>query len=111
MKRAVFAVCGIALAAVLCGCASQQIVQREFYEPNEATMREREENAPAPQASGCLSARCTCGEAVRFPDERSEEPCKASANPEEAARARARFVSRRSTSKLRRDGAARLTVN
>ena len=79
MKRAVFAVCGIALAAVLCGCASQQIVQREFYEPNEATMREREENAPAPQASGCLSARCTCGEAVRFPDERSEEPCKARA--------------------------------
>ena len=77
MKRTVFAVCGITLAAVLCGCASQQIVQREFYEPNEATMREREENAPAPQASGCLSARCTCGEAVRFPDERSEEPCEA----------------------------------
>lgn len=30
MKRAVFAVCGIALAAVLCDCASQQIVQREL---------------------------------------------------------------------------------
>ncbi len=43
MKRAVFAVCGVAFAAVICGCASQQIVQREFYEPNEATMRERED--------------------------------------------------------------------
>ena len=25
------------------------------------------------KASGRVSARCTCGEAVRFPDERSEE--------------------------------------
>ena len=32
---------------------------------------------PRRQASGCLSARCTCGEAVRSPDERSEELCKA----------------------------------
>ena len=34
-------------------------------------------NAPAAKRSGCLSARCTCGEAVRFPDERSEELCEA----------------------------------
>ena len=39
MKRLVHALCGGVIAAVLCGCASQQIVQREFYEPNEATMR------------------------------------------------------------------------
>ena len=32
---------------------------------------------PRRQASGCLSARCTCGEAVRSPDERSEELCEA----------------------------------
>ena len=43
MKRLVHALCGGVIAAVLCGCASQQIVQREFYEPNEATMRERED--------------------------------------------------------------------
>ena len=43
MKRLVHALCGGVVAAVLCGCASQQIVQREFYEPNEATMRERED--------------------------------------------------------------------
>ena len=43
MKRLVHALCGVVIAAVLCGCASQQIVQREFYEPNEATMRERED--------------------------------------------------------------------
>ena len=30
MKRAVFAVCGVAFAAVICGCASQQVVQREL---------------------------------------------------------------------------------
>ena len=43
MRRLVPVLCGGVLAAVLCGCASQQIVQREFYEPNEATMRERED--------------------------------------------------------------------
>ena len=43
MKPLVHARCGGVIAAVLCGCASQQIVQREFYEPNEATMRERED--------------------------------------------------------------------
>ena len=43
MKRLVHALCGGVIAAVLCGCASQQIVQREFYEPNETTMRERED--------------------------------------------------------------------
>ena len=43
MKRLVHALCGGVIAAALCGCASQQIVQREFYEPNEATMRERED--------------------------------------------------------------------
>ena len=43
MKRLVHALCGGVIAAVLCGCASQQIVQREFYETNEATMRERED--------------------------------------------------------------------
>ena len=43
MKRLVHALCGGVIAAVLYGCASQQIVQREFYEPNEATMRERED--------------------------------------------------------------------
>ena len=43
MKRLGHALCGGVIAAVLCGCASQQIVQREFYEPNEATMRERED--------------------------------------------------------------------
>ena len=34
-------------------------------------------NAPAAKRSGCLSARCTCGEAVRFPDEQREALCKA----------------------------------
>ena len=29
------------------------------------------------KASGRVSARCTCGEAVRSPDERSEELCEA----------------------------------
>ena len=67
----------VVLAAALCGYASQTMRMVEFYEPTDATLHEREENAPAPQASGCLSARCTCGEAVRFPDERSEEPCEA----------------------------------
>ena len=67
----------VVLAAALCGYASQTMRTVEFYEPTDATLHEREENAPAPQASGCLSARCTCGEAVRFPDERSEEPCEA----------------------------------
>ena len=43
MKRLVHALCGVVIAAVLGGGASQQIVQREFYEPSEATMREREE--------------------------------------------------------------------
>ena len=36
-------------------------------------------DVPAPKASGWVNARCTCGEAVRFPDERSEEPCEARA--------------------------------
>ena len=31
------------------------------------------EDAPVAKRSGRLSARCTCGEAVRFPDEQSEE--------------------------------------
>ena len=34
-------------------------------------------NSPVAKRSGCPRARCTCGEAVRFPDEQSEEPCEA----------------------------------
>ena len=34
-------------------------------------------DVPAPKASGWVNARCTCGEAVRSPDERSEELCEA----------------------------------
>ena len=47
-------------------------------------------------------ARCTCGEAVRFPDEQSEEPCVARSQEgarlsrEAAAKGRANFVKRRS---------------
>ena len=52
---------------------------------------------PRRQASGCLSARCTCGEAVRSPDERTSEARsfakqsrkRVRANPEGAARGRA----------------------
>ena len=39
--------------------------------------REEPRDSPATKSSGCLSARCTCGEAVRSPDERSEELCEA----------------------------------
>ena len=34
-------------------------------------------NTPVAKRSGWVSARCTYGEAVRFPDEPSEEPCEA----------------------------------
>lgn len=43
MKRLAIALCGGALASALCGCASQQIVLREFYEPTEATAVKRED--------------------------------------------------------------------
>ena len=40
MKRVVF----VALAAaLLAGCASQKVVQREFYEPNSQTLQVRED--------------------------------------------------------------------
>ncbi len=45
--------------------------------PRRRRVRGRAGNSPAPKASGWPRARCTCGEAVRFPDERSEEPCEA----------------------------------
>ena len=42
MKRLVL--CGGVLSAVLLsGCASQEIIQREFYEPTDQTILERED--------------------------------------------------------------------
>ena len=43
MRRLLFlcAVCGV--LALLCGCASQSTVVREWYEPTEATMFTRED--------------------------------------------------------------------
>ena len=40
MRRLLFS---SALGALLCGCASQQYVQREFYPPTEDTILERED--------------------------------------------------------------------
>jgi hypothetical protein len=43
MRRIVTA-CGVAASlAALCGCASQEIIQREYYEPTERTLLERED--------------------------------------------------------------------
>ena len=43
MKR-ILALFGTAAAlAALCGCASQEIIQREYYEPTELTILERED--------------------------------------------------------------------
>ena len=39
--------------------------------------REEPRDSPATKSSGCLSARFACREAIRLPDERSEEPCEA----------------------------------
>lgn len=45
MKR-LLALCGTAAAlAALCGCASQEIIQREFYEPTDQTILEREDSS------------------------------------------------------------------
>lgn len=43
MKRPIQILCGGVLAVALSGCASQQIVERHFYEPTEATAVKRED--------------------------------------------------------------------
>lgn len=43
MKRLGIVLCGCILAAVFTGCASQQIVMREFYPPDEKTSVKRED--------------------------------------------------------------------
>ena len=43
MKRTLFAVGAAAALAALCGCASQEVIQREYYEPTELTILERED--------------------------------------------------------------------
>jgi hypothetical protein len=43
MKRVILLACAGVLAAAICGCSSQRIVSREWYEPTADTMRERED--------------------------------------------------------------------
>ena len=43
MSRLVPVLCGGVLAAVLCGCASQTITERHYYEPTEETAFKRED--------------------------------------------------------------------
>ena len=43
MKRLLVLGGASAALAALCGCASQEIVQREFYEPTAETILERED--------------------------------------------------------------------
>ena len=73
----------------LCLCVRQNYCHRPELWLWDAKLRNG--NAPAPKASGWLSAQCTCREAIRVPEERSEEPAKQGrqrkrANREAAAR-------------------------
>ena len=43
MKRLAIIVCGGVLASSLCGCFSQSIVERHYYEPTAETALERED--------------------------------------------------------------------
>ena len=43
MKRIFHVVCGGVLASALCGCISQTITERHYYEPTEATALKRED--------------------------------------------------------------------
>ncbi len=43
MKSFLVVLSGVALAAALAGCASQQIVARHYYEPTESTALRRED--------------------------------------------------------------------
>ena len=43
MKRIFHVVCGGVLASALCGCISQTISERHYYEPTEATALKRED--------------------------------------------------------------------
>ena len=43
MKRLLYVLCGGIFAVTISGCATQKIIQREFYPPDEATLRVRED--------------------------------------------------------------------
>ena len=43
MKRIFHVICGGVLASALCGCISQTISERHYYEPTEATALKRED--------------------------------------------------------------------
>lgn len=43
MSRLIAQCVTAAALAALCGCASQEIIQREFYEPTDQTILERED--------------------------------------------------------------------
>ena len=43
MRRLVLVLCGVVLASALCGCISQTITERHYYEPTEATALKRED--------------------------------------------------------------------
>ena len=43
MKRIVELLSGAIAVATMCGCASQSLVSREYYEPNEATAFRRDD--------------------------------------------------------------------
>lgn len=43
MKRLAVIVCGCILASALCGCASQTITERHYYEPTTETALKRED--------------------------------------------------------------------
>lgn len=43
MKSPALVLLGGVLASVLAGCASQKIIQQEFYEPNPDTIHKRED--------------------------------------------------------------------
>jgi len=43
VKRIFHVICGGVLASALCGCISQTISERHYYEPTEATALKRED--------------------------------------------------------------------
>ena len=47
MRRLVLVLCGGVLAAVLSGCATQTITERNYYEPTESTAFKREDGLTA----------------------------------------------------------------
>lgn len=55
MSPSVRLLCGALAAAALAGCASQRIVQQEFYEPNPDTIHRREDGL----AVGALRSETT----------------------------------------------------